>query len=272
MAKLGLVDKPKITPVKGLYFWGGVGRGKTYLVDTFYECLPFENKKRMHFHRFMQRIHLERKELVNVQNPLSIIAQRIADETRILCFDEFVVNDVADAVILVRLIKGLLERGVTLVATSNVEPVNLYKGGLQRDLFLPAIDLIYEFTNVLNIDSGIDYRLRFLDKAETYFSPLGETAKQGMLYNFTNLAPDKGKDDSTILIEGRELHFLKRADGVIWFDFLELCDGPRSQNDYIEIARCFHSVLLENVAVMGSLQEDHQGPDRFRVFEEKASD
>jgi len=256
LAKLGLLEKPLIKPVKGLYFWGGVGRGKTYLVDTFYECLPFEDKKRMHFHRFMQRIHKERKELINIQDPLVIIAERLAAETRVLCFDEFVVHDVADAVILVKLIKGLLERGVTLVATSNVEPINLYKGGLQRDLFLPAIDLIYEFTDVLNIDSGIDYRLRFLDKAETYFSPIGKSAHQGMQYNFENLAPDKGVDNALILVEGRELNFIKRADGVIWFDFLELCDGPRSQNDYIELARCFHSILLENVPIMGRLQED----------------
>ncbi len=254
--KLGLTKKPIIKPVKGLYFWGGVGRGKTYLVDTFYECLPFDNKKRMHFHRFMQRIHLERKELIDVQDPLTIIAKRLAAETRVLCFDEFVVNDVADAVILVKLIKGLLEQGVTLVATSNVEPANLYKGGLQRDLFLPVIDLIYKFTDVLNIDSGIDYRLRFLDKAETYFSPIGDKARQGMQYNFDNLAPDKGVSNSQILVEGREMNFIKRSDGVIWFDFMELCDGPRSQNDYIELARCFHSMLLENVPIMGRLRED----------------
>ena len=256
LVKLGLVKKPAQQPVQGLYFWGGVGRGKTYLVDTFFECLPFKAKMRTHFHRFMQRVHHERKDLRDHQDPLAIIAKQLAAEARVLCFDEFVVNDVADAVILVRLLEILFKEGVTLVATSNVEPVNLYKGGLQRKLFLPAIELIYRHTDVVNIDSGIDYRLRFLDKAETYFFPHGETAHRGMQYNFQNLAPEPGVENANILIEGRELNFIKRADGVIWFDFSELCDGPRSQNDYIELARCFHSVLLENVPVMSRFQED----------------
>jgi len=256
LQKLGIQKTAPRPLVKGLYFWGGVGRGKTYLVDTFYDCLPFENKMRMHFHRFMHRVHLERKELSELQDPLSVIAKQFAEETRVLCFDEFVVNDVADAVILVKLMKVLFDEGVTLVATSNVEPVDLYKGGLQRDLFLPAIDLIYQHTNVVNIDSGIDYRLRFLDKAETYFCPVNDESKQGMQYNFVHLAPDEGVAGATIEVEGRELKSIKRADGVIWFDFSELCDGPRSQNDYIELARCFHSILLQNIPVMDRLKED----------------
>ena len=256
LQKIGFSKTPDKPPVQGLYFWGGVGRGKTYLVDTFYECLPFENKMRMHFHRFMQRVHLERKELSDREDPLVIIGKQLAVEARVLCFDEFVVNDIADAVILVRLMEVLFKYGVTLVATSNVEPVNLYKGGLQRDLFLPAIDLIYKHTNVVNIDSGIDYRLRFLDKAETYFCPLGEAAHAGMQYNFDHLAPDAGIEKASIVVEGRELNSIRRSDGVIWFDFLELCDGPRSQNDYIELARCFHSILLENVPQLTRLQED----------------
>lgn len=256
LQKIGLKKTTAVTPEKGLYFWGGVGRGKTYLVDTFYDCLPFEEKLRMHFHRFMQRIHHERKELSEQQDPLAIIAQRLAQETRILCFDEFVVNDVADAVILVKLLEKLFAYGVTFVATSNVEPKELYKGGLQRDLFLPAIDLIYKHTDVLNIDSGVDYRLRFLDKAETYFYPLNDEAQRGMLFNFTHLAPDHGVQHGVMNVEGRDLEYIRRADGVIWFSFLELCDGPRSQNDYIEIARCFHSVLLSNVPVLDKLHED----------------
>lgn len=243
-------------PIQGLYFWGGVGRGKTYLVDTFFECLPFEKKLRMHFHRFMHRVHLERKQLQGETDPLVIIGNQIAKEARVLCFDEFVVHDVADAVILAKLMKVLCERGVSLVATSNVEPKNLYKGGLQRDLFMPAIDMIYEFTDVLNIDSGIDYRLRFLDKAETYFNPLNASALEGMNYNFEHLAPDHGVDGATIEVEGRILTSVKRADGVIWFDFKELCDGPRSQNDYIELARCFHSILVSDIPVMDRLMED----------------
>lgn len=256
LSKLGLKKVPSREPLQGLYFWGGVGRGKTYLVDTFFECLPFAEKKRMHFHRFMQWVHAQRRDLQDQQDPLSLIAQKLADQTRILCFDEFVVNDVADAVILVKLLDALFGEGVTLVATSNVEPTELYQGGLQRDLFLPAIALIEKHTDVLNIDSGVDYRLRFLDKAETYFYPLGDTAKQGMQHNFAHLAPDQGVRDASIVVEGRELNFIKRADGVIWFSFAELCEGPRSQNDYIELARCFHSILVERVPAMNRLMED----------------
>ena len=256
LTKIGLKKPEPIRPVQGLYFWGGVGRGKTYLVDTFFECLPFDRKMRMHFHRFMHRVHLERNQLRDKQDPLKIIGRQFAREARVLCFDEFVVNDVADAVILVKLMRVLFDEGVTLVATSNVEPLNLYKGGLQRDLFLPAIDMLYEFTDVVNLDSGIDYRLRFLDKAETYFQPLGEGARSGMQFNFEHLAPDAGTENASIEVEGRELNSIRRADGVIWFDFAELCDGPRSQNDYIELALCFHSILLENVPVMDRLKED----------------
>lgn len=254
--KLGISSSKAKTPIQGLYFWGGVGRGKTYLVDTFYECLPFENKLRMHFHRFMQRVHTERKQLKDQADPLVIVGKKLASEARVLCFDEFVVNDVADAVILVKLMRVLFDEGVSLVATSNVEPKNLYLGGLQRDLFMPAIDMIYQYADVVNIDSGIDYRLRFLDKAETYFSPVNQAARDGMEHNFKHLAPDAGKPNLTINIEGRELNFIRRSDGVIWFEFSELCDGPRSQNDYIELARCFHSILLDNVPIMDRLKED----------------
>jgi cell division protein ZapE len=260
--KIGLFERLGITstkpkePVQGLYFWGGVGRGKTYLVDTFYECLPFENKLRMHFHRFMRRVHSERKLLKDQADPLLIVGKKLASEARVLCFDEFVVNDVADAVILVRLMRVLFDEGVTLVATSNVEPKNLYLGGLQRDLFIPAIDMIYKYSEVINIDSGIDYRLRFLDKAETFFSPINQASDDGMENNFKHLAPDAGKKHATINVEGRELNSIRRADGVIWFEFGELCDGPRSQNDYIELARCFHSILLSNIPVMDRLKED----------------
>jgi len=254
--RLGLFAEEPKRPVQGLYFWGGVGRGKTYLVDTFFDCLPFEKKLRMHFHRFMRRVHDERKKLRDEEDPLVIIGKKLAKEARVLCFDEFVVNDVADAVILVKLLKVLFDEGVSFVATSNVEPKNLYKGGLQRDLFLPAIDLIYQFTDVVNIDSGVDYRLRFLDKAETYFFPVDQKAHEGMQYNFSHLSPEPGRDNATIEVEGRMLTSVKRADGVIWFDFDELCDGPRSQNDYIQLARCFHSILLSNVPVLDRYKED----------------
>ena len=256
LERIGVTKPDNVRPVQGLYFWGGVGRGKTYLVDTFFECLPFDRKLRMHFHRFMHRVHRERKALRNEQDPLVIIGKQLAEEARVLCFDEFVVNDVADAVILVRLMEVLFDHGVSLVATSNVEPKSLYEGGLQRDLFKPAIEMIYKYTDVVNIDSGIDYRLLFLDKAETYFHPINEAATSGMQYNFEHLAPDAGVDKATIEVEGRVLTSIKRSDGVIWFDFDELCDGPRSQDDYIELARCFHSVLLSDVPILDKLKED----------------
>ena len=256
ITRLGFTRNNIKTPVQGLYFWGGVGRGKTYLVDTFYDCLPFKEKSRIHFHRFMQRIHNERKAQSDLSDPLVFIGEKLAKEARVICFDEFVVHDVADAVILARLLKVLFDNGVTLVATSNVEPKNLYKGGLQRDLFIPAIDMISKHTDIVNIDSGVDYRLLFLDKADTYFFPLDEHAEQGMMHNYTHLAPDKGKDKANIIVEGRSLTSIKRADGVIWFDFLELCDGPRSQNDYIELAMCFHSILISNIPILDKLKED----------------
>ena len=256
LERIGLVKRKPKRPVQGLYFWGGVGRGKTYLVDTFFECLPFEEKLRMHFHRFMHRVHTERKQLRNQEDPLVTIGKRLAKQARVLCFDEFVVHDVADAVILARLMKVLFAEGVSLVATSNVEPKELYKGGLQRELFMPAIDMIYQYADVVNIDSGIDYRLRFLDKAETYFTPLGDKAESGMQYNFDHLSPDAGVPNAKIEIEGRELNSIRRADGVIWFTFDELCDGPRSQTDYIELSVCFHSILLSNVPVMDRQKED----------------
>jgi cell division protein ZapE len=258
-SKLIKRESETAAPITGLYFWGGVGRGKTYLVDTFFDCLPFEQKLRMHFHRFMHRVHNELKVLRKQDqrvDPLETIADGIAKEARVLCFDEFVVSDIADAVILAKLMDALFSRGVTLVATSNVEPKELYKGGLQRDLFLPAIDLIYQHTNVLNIDSGVDYRLLFLKQAEVYFYPDDEKAEQGLNFNFDHLSSDQGIDNGVIEIEGRDLSYLRRGEGIIWFDFSELCEGPRSQNDYIEIARCFHSLILSGVPSMDRYKED----------------
>ena len=246
----------KKTPIKGLYLWGGVGRGKTYLMDTFYHCLPFKEKKRTHFHVFMQQVHRLLKNYRDQRDPLKFVAKELIQDARILCFDEFVVTDVADAVILSKLMQNLFDMGVSLVATSNVEPKNLYKNGLQRSLFLPAIDLIYQHTDVLNIDGGTDYRLLFLNKADIYFTPLSDEASAGLRHNFTNLAPEVGKPNHIIEILGRPLQTVHWADGIVWFEFSELCETARSQNDYIEIARCFHSVVLANVPVLSKFHED----------------
>lgn len=243
-------------PCQGLYFWGGVGRGKTYLVDTFFECLPFRRKMRIHFHRFMQRVHHELKALQGEKNPLDIVAKKLADETRVLCFDEFFVTDITDAMILGSLMEKLFGHGVTLVATSNIVPDQLYKDGLQRARFLPAIALLNKYTQVVNVDSGIDYRLRALEQAEIYHSPLDEAAETSLAQSFASLAPEAGEQDVDIDINERPIHARRVADDVLWCDFRALCDGPRSQNDYIELARIYHAVLVSGVPKMGAAQDD----------------
>ncbi|MBN7795357.1 cell division protein ZapE [Parahaliea mediterranea] len=243
-------------PEVGLYFWGGVGRGKTYLVDTFYDCLPFPDKMRVHFHRFMQRVHAELKSLEGEKNPLEQVADRLAGEACVVCFDEFFVTDIADAMILGGLMEALFERGVTLVATSNIVPSKLYENGLQRQRFLPAIALIERYTKVINVDAGVDYRLRTLQRAELYHCPLDEQADISLRRSFEQLAPEPGKHWERIQVNGRYLTCRCLADDVAWFDFAELCDGPRSQNDYIELAREFHAVLISGVPALGSGNDD----------------
>ena len=242
--------------VRGLYLWGGVGRGKTYLVDNFHECLPFRRKLRTHFHRFMQRVHAELTELEGETDPLELIAERLASQTRVICFDEFFVSDITDAMILGGLMEALFKRGVTLVATSNIVPDELYRDGLQRQRFLPAIALVKQHTEIVNVDSGIDYRLRALEQAELYHFPLDTAANESLLRSFERLAPEPGKQWERLLVNGRYFSSRWEADDVVWFEFAELCDGPRSQNDYIELARIYHAVLVGNVPQMGAGTDD----------------
>jgi cell division protein ZapE len=248
--------KGKTRPVKGLYFWGGVGRGKTYLMDTFYEALPFERKMRVHFHRFMQRVHAELKTLRGEKNPLETVAARFAREARVICFDEFFVSDIGDAMILATLMDELFSRGVSLVCTSNIVPDGLYKDGLQRARFLPAIDLVKEHTDVVNVDGGVDYRLRTLEQAELYHFPLDDQADASLQRSYDSLAVEPGCHGLNLDINGRKMKAVCHSDDVIWFDFRTLCDGPRSQNDYIELAREFHAVIVSNVPVMGKDTDD----------------
>ena len=245
-------------PVKGLYFWGGVGRGKTYLMDTFYDSLPFENKTRTHFHRFMQRVHADLRKLEGQKNPLDAIAKLYADETRIICFDEFFVSDITDAMILGGLFERLFANGVSLVATSNIVPSGHYQNGLQRARFLPAIALLEEHTEVVNVDGGIDYRLRVLEQAELYYTPLGEAADISLNASFESLAPDLDEvvECEGIEVNGREVLSRRCCEDVVWFDFAEICLGARSQNDYIELAKVFHAVLISNVPQMSKENDD----------------
>jgi len=243
-------------PISGLYLWGGVGRGKTYLMDTFFDCLPFADRERVHFHRFMQRVHRDLRALAGEKNPLERVADDMAARTRVLCFDEFFVSDIADAMLLGHLMRALFERGITLVATSNIPPHRLYENGLQRDRFLPAIREIEKHTQIVNLDGGVDYRLRTLEQAQLYYHPCGEEAQAGLRRSFDNLAPEAGHANAPVEINDRQLQSLRLADDVAWFDFAELCEGPRSQNDYIELARLFHAVLLSGVPRMGGGRDD----------------
>ncbi|TQV80186.1 AFG1 family ATPase [Exilibacterium tricleocarpae] len=245
-------------PVRGLYFWGGVGRGKTYLMDNFYDSLPFPQKMRVHFHRFMRRVHRELCGLEGEKNPLQQVAERLAGEAWVLCFDEFFVADITDAMILANMLEALFQRGVCLVATSNIEPDGLYRDGLQRVRFVPAIELLKRHTRVVNIDGGIDYRLRALEQAELYHSPLDAAADASLLASFESLVPDRQEIRANVAleVENRELCARFEAEDVVWFDFKVLCDGPRSQNDYIALAREYHAVLVANVPQMDRKAED----------------
>jgi cell division protein ZapE len=251
-----IVSQSETKTIQGLYFWGGVGRGKTYLVDTFYDCLPFENKMRVHFHRFMHRVHQELKTLTGQADPLKIIAKRFADETCIICFDEFFVSDITDAMILGSLFEELFAHNVTLVATSNIIPNDLYRNGLQRERFLPAINLINQHCDVVNVDSGIDYRLRTLEQAEIFHSPLDTKASENLAEYFIKLSVTPGSKNVDIAINGRPLLAIEESDGIVHFDFSVLCESARSQTDYMELSRLYHTVLLANVKQMSVERED----------------
>ena len=242
--------------VRGLYVWGGVGRGKTFLMDLFFEHLQIEQKRRIHFHRMMHDVHERLKALDRVEDPLDKVAASIAKDTRVLCFDEFFVSDIGDAMILGRLLEGLFSRGVTLITTSNARPDDLYKEGLQRQRFLPAIELLKQYTDIVNMDGGTDYRLRILQKAGTYLSPDDAAAAEKLNYFFDETASVQVESDVSLDINGRDIRARRRAKGVAWFRFADICDGPRSQADYIEIARWYPSVIISGVPQFDALHDD----------------
>ena len=235
--------------VQGLYLWGGVGRGKTYLMDLFCESLGEVSSLRTHFHRFMQRIHQGLIKYQGTRNPLQSVADDIAAEARVLCFDEFFVLDIGDAMILAGLLEALFERGLVLVTTSNIYPDGLYENGLQRQRFLPAIEMIKRHTRVVEMASGTDFRLRSLQQARLYHSPITSQTDELLLESFRNLATDTldWQSGGGVEILGRGIPVREDAGDVVWFDYPALCEGPRSANDFVEIARCYHAVLLSNV-------------------------
>jgi cell division protein ZapE len=243
------VNNGDFTSPKGIYLWGGVGRGKTYLMDLFSDCIPARMKKRTHFHRFMQSVHADLKRLQGEKNPLENIAAEIADTTKVLCFDEFFVLDIGDAMILAGLLEALFDEGVILIATSNIHPDALYDNGLQRERFLPAIELIKTNTNIIELDGAVDYRLRSLSQATLYHTPLNDSAEAALLKSFNELAPNRSEieSDGSISILDRDINTRYHAEDVVWFDFLSICDGPRSAFDYVEVAKMFHAVIISGV-------------------------
>jgi len=246
-----LLARPPVP--RGVYLWGGVGRGKSFLMDAFFAAVPVLRKTRLHFHEFMRSVHRELDEVKGTPDPLDEVARRIAKRHRLICFDEFHVSDIADAMILHRLLSKLFELNVGLVMTSNYAPDDLYPDGLHRDRVLPAIALLKERLDVVHVEAGIDYRLRAMENIEAYLTPWGADAETKMAAAFDRLA-EVDDEDPSLEIEARRIRARRRAGGVVWFDFAVLCGGPRSHADYLEIAAQFHTVLLSNVPRMSAGQ------------------
>jgi len=240
---------------RGVYLWGGVGRGKSFLMDSFYLTLPLVRKRRVHFHHFMRDVHREMELLKGREDPLDAVARRIAKRYRLVCFDEFHVNDIADAMILGRLLQRTIALGVVYCMTSNYHPDELYRHGLKRDRFVPTIALIKESLDVVHVESGVDYRLRAMEHVEAYHSPLGPAADRALTATFMQIR-DVEEEFHELDVEGRVIPYVKRAGGVVWFDFAALCGGPRSQIDYLDLATRFHTVILSGVPRMNPARGD----------------
>jgi len=238
---------------RGVYLWGGVGRGKSFLMDAFFATVPLIRKTRVHFHEFMRGVHAELHELKGTAEPLDEVARRIARRHRLICFDEFHVSDIADAMILYRLLDRLFALNIGFVMTSNYAPEALYPDGLHRDRMLPAIDLLRQRLDVVEVDGGTDYRRQAMASIEAYLTPWGAEAESALAAAFERVA-EADDDDPQLTIESRTIRARRRAGGVVWFDFAVLCGGPRSQNDYLELAARFHTVLLSNVPRMSAGQ------------------
>ncbi len=254
-----LINNLNHSSVKGIYLCGDVGRGKTMLMDIFYESLPIKNKLRLHFHSFMIMIHKELNRLKSKRNPLGLVAKDISKKAKIICLDEFSISDIADAMILGNLLKELFHKGVTLILTSNTEPDKLYLNGLQRERFLPAINLIKKNTNIFFLNSNNDYRLSFLEKADIYQYPITEDNNIKIKNYFNMMAANKIENKSYININNRKINTIKISDSIIWFNFDDICSSPRNKNDYIEIIKYYKTVIITNIPV---LTLDHENQAR----------
>jgi cell division protein ZapE len=249
--RFGLFAKWRQTKtIPGLYIWGSVGIGKTFLMDCFYHCLTFKEKKRFHFHQFMRMVHHELKVHQGNKDPLHLLAKAICKKTLVLCLDEFFVSDIADAMLLGRLLHKLIDAGICLIITSNVVPDDLYKNGLQRALFLPAIALLKNHTQVLHIPSTLDYRLQYLKEAGVFYTPHDQAAEDKMEKMFASLTNHAKASYAPIEVCGRKIVIRKQCDEVVWFDFNVLCHPPRSQHDYLELAKTYHTIFLSNIPVI----------------------
>jgi cell division protein ZapE len=245
------INRPDVP--RGVYMWGGVGRGKSFLMDSFYSVVPLVRKTRLHFHEFMRDIHRQLDELKGVSNPLEEVARKVAKKYRLICFDEFHISDVADAMIMYNLLSALFDNGVSFIMTSNYDPELLYPDGLHRDRILPTIALLKEKMDVMNVDAGVDYRGRALEQVDSYYTPLGAETDAALRAAYARIA-ETADDDPHVTIESRQIRALRRAGTIIWFDFATLCGGPRSQNDYLEIASQFHTVILSGIPMMSAGQ------------------
>jgi cell division protein ZapE len=242
-----LINHPDIP--RGVYMYGGVGRGKSFLMDCFFNAVPLKRKARLHFHEFMREVHRELADLQGTVNPLDVLAQRMSVRYKLICFDEFHVADITDAMILHRLLAALFENGVGFVTTSNFKPDDLYPGGMHRDRVLPAIALLNQTLDIINVDNGTDYRGKTMESVRLYHQPLGPQADAAMQEAFNALA-ESPDEDPVLHIEARQIQAWRKAGGIVWFNFKTLCGGPRSQNDYLEIASRFHTVFLSDVPHM----------------------
>ncbi len=252
----GKLLKRKAEPIRGLYLWGGVGRGKTYLMDLFFNALPIQKKQRMHFHRFMQRIHADLQALPKSPDPLLIVAKSLAQEMRVLCLDELHVHDIGDAMLLGRLLEGLFDNGVTLVTTSNIPADLLYKNGLQRERFLPAIEQLKYHTESFHLDNGTDYRTLLLEKAGLYHLSDGDGSDAALRDYFIALAPGVDPREGGININNRIIATRATSQDVVWFSFKELCETARSATDYLEISRLYHTLLISDIPAMSETVDD----------------